>query len=64
MLRNIIKTIKRKKFNLRQACVDKYGEEFGESYDSICQGIPIGGFIETVIFLNMVEQVKKDSGLY
>ena len=64
MFRNIIKAIKRKKFNLRQAGVDKYGEEFGKSYDSICQGIPIGEFIETAIFLNIVEQVKKDSGLY
>ena len=64
MIKNIIKKIKRKRFNLRQACIDKYGEEFGALYDSLCTGAPIGGFVETTAFLDMVEQVKKDSGLF
>ncbi len=63
MIKTIIKNIKRKRFNLRQACVDKYGEGFGVLYDSLCDGVPIGGFVETAAFLDMVEQVKKDSGL-
>lgn len=33
-------------------------------YDSINRGIPIGGFLETVTFLDMIERVKKESGLY
>ena len=64
--------LKRKKFDLRQACIDKYskefgeeaGEEFGRMYDSLNRGIPIGGFLETATILNMIEEVKKESGLY
>ena len=72
MITSIIKWWKRKNFDLRQACIDKYskefgekaGEEFGNMYDAINSGIPIGGFLETSIFLDMVEKVKKESGLY
>ena len=63
---------KRKIFDLRQACIDKYskefgeevGEEFGEMYDAINKGEAIGGFLETAAFIDMVEKVKKESGLY
>jgi hypothetical protein len=75
-MNKIIKWWKRRKlrrnFDLRQACIDKYSKEFGEEageeigqmYDSINRGIPIGGFLETAAFLDMVEKVKKESGLY
>lgn len=63
ILNRIRKWWKRRHFNLRQACVDKYGEEFGEKYDSLCQGIPIGGFLETIGFIDMVEKVKKENGI-
>ena len=71
-MNKIIKWWKRRNFDLRQACIDKYskefgeeaGKEFGEMYDSINQGIPIGGFLKTVVFIDMVEKVKKESGLY
>ena len=51
-MNKIIKWWKRRNFDLRQACIDKYskefgeeaGEEFGRMYDSINRGIPIGGF--------------------
>lgn len=71
-MNKIIKWWKRKKFDLRQACIDKYskefgeeaGEEFGRMYDSLNSGIPIGGFLETAALLDMIEKVKKESGLY
>lgn len=71
-MNKITKWWKRKKFDLRQACIDKYSKEFGEKavkeieemYDSLNRGIPIGGFLETVVFLDMIEKVKKESGLY
>ena len=63
ILNKIAKWWKRRHFNLRQACIDKYGEEFGEKYDSLCQGTPIGGFLETIEFIDMVEKVKKENGI-
>jgi len=68
----IIKWWKRKHFDLRQACIDactkEFGEdagkEFGEMYDTLNRGGTIGGFIETVAFLDMIEKVKKESGLW
>lgn len=71
-MNKIIRWWKRRNFDLRQACIDKYSKEFGEEareeigrmYDSINRGIPIGGFLETVTFLDMIERVKKESGLY
>lgn len=71
-MNKIIKWWKCRNFDLRQACIDKYSkefgskyaQEFGEMYDSINRGIPIGGFLETYAFLNMIERVKKESGLY
>ena len=47
---------------LRDKLVEMYGEEAGEVYDKINTGIPIGGFLETAIFLQMVEDAKKALG--
>jgi len=47
---------------LRDKLVEMYGEEAGEAYDKTNMGIPIGGFLETVIFLLMVEDVRKTLG--
>ena len=47
---------------LRDKVVEMYGEEAGEAYDKTNMGIPIGGFLETVIFLLMVEDVRKTLG--
>jgi hypothetical protein len=71
-MNKIIKWWKRRNFDLRQACIDKYSKEFdqkyaqeiGEMYDKTCRGELIGGFLETSIFLDMIEKVKKESGLY
>lgn len=51
--------IKHIKESLRDQCVAAYGEEFGEMYDAINRGETIGGFAETVAFLDMLEAVKK-----
>jgi hypothetical protein len=63
MFKKILKYFKRKRFNLRQACVDEYGEEFGELYDKINMGQPIGGFQETAMFLDMIKSVKRKHGI-
>jgi len=39
---------------------EKYVEEFLMKYDNINRGIPIGGFAETIVFLDMIEQIKED----
>ena len=50
---------RKKKQNLRELCVKEYGEKFGELYDKSNKGIPIGGYLDTIIFLNKIEEVKK-----
>ena len=64
MIHRLIKNIKRKRFDLRQALIDKYGSEYGELYDAVNNGEVIGDFMTTITFLDMVKRVKKDSGLY
>ena len=44
---------------LRDKLVEMYGEEAGEAYDKINAGMPMGGLVETIIFLRMVEDVRK-----
>lgn len=44
---------------LRDKLVEMYGEEAGEAYDKTNMGIPIGGFLETTIFVRMVEDARK-----
>lgn len=51
----------RKRKSLRDKCIEAYGEEFGKIYDDICSGIPVGGFIETVVILQMIEDVKNNN---
>lgn len=63
MIKKIIKYFKRKKFDLRKACIDEYGEEFGELYDKINTGQPIGGFLETAMFLDMIKSVKRKNDI-
>ena len=46
----------KKKKSLRDKLVEMYGEEAGVYHDKINQGIPIGGFLETVVFLEMVKK--------
>lgn len=48
--------------DLRQLCIEKYGEEFGELYDMSCRGESIGTLMDTLVFLHMIEEVRKESG--
>ena len=45
--------------DLKLDCIKEYGWKFGEDYDKVCQGIPIGNLEETVKFLEKVEYVRK-----
>ena len=56
--KNILNWFK-KKPSLRDRCIAAYGEEFGEIYDNLNKGIPVGGFVETAAILQMIEKVKK-----
>lgn len=47
---------------LRDKLVEMYGEEAGDAYDKINAGMPMGGLVETIIFLRMVEDAKKALG--
>ena len=46
--------------DLRQLCIERYGEEFGEIYDKSCRGESIGTLTETLTFLHMIEKVRKE----
>ena len=39
---------------------EDYVDEFLAKYDDINRGIPIGGLAETMVFLNMIEEIRKD----
>ena len=39
---------------------EDYVDEFLTKYDDINRGIPIGGMLETAVFLDMIEQIKKE----
>lgn len=39
---------------------EEYVEEFLTKYDNINRGIPIGGFAETIVFLDLIERIKED----
>ena len=49
---------RKKKMTLRDVCVELYGEEFGEKYDTINEGGTIGNIFVTIEFLRMVEDAK------
>lgn len=44
---------------LRDKLVEMYGEEAGEMYDNINMGMSIGGFVESAIFMGMIEDAGK-----
>lgn len=58
-LRKLFNKKETPKKTLRDKLIEMYGEEAGVYYDKTCQGIPIGGLYETMIFLHMVEKAKK-----
>lgn len=67
-MKKIIERIKgwfkrKRKLSLREQCIQAYGEEFGEIYDNLNSGIPVGGLVETAIVLEMIEAVKEGDPL-
>ena len=56
---NWLRKLFKKKKTLRDKVVEMYGEEAGVYYDKTCQGIPIGGFLDTAIFVSMVEEARR-----
>ena len=48
----------RRKPTLRELCRREYGDEFARDYDTLSAGGVIGGYAETIAFINMVEAVK------
>lgn len=59
-IKDFIKDYKKKRQkSLRDKVIEMYGEEFAELYDKINQGIPIGGVVETVLFIDMIEKARK-----
>lgn len=44
---------------VRENIGEEYVDEFYEKYDKLNNGIPIGGFVETVVFLDMLERIKR-----
>jgi len=64
----LFKALKRKRNNLRDEVAkwvernisSEYVDEALDKYDKINRGIPIGGFYETAVFVDMVETVKAE----
>ncbi len=64
----LFKRFKRKHYNLKSELakwVEKnigaeYVDEALEKYDKINSGIPIGNFLETAAFIDMIETVKSE----
>lgn len=54
---------KNRKSDLREKCIQAYGEEFGEIYDTLNSGGTVGGFLETALVLEMIEAVKEGDPL-
>ena len=50
----------KKRKNLREACLEKYGEDFIKLYDLLANGIAIGDFVETANVLHMINVVKEE----
>ena len=38
---------------------DEFVDEFCEKYDALNSGIPIGGLEETIVFLDMLERIRR-----
>ena len=45
---------------VRKNLGEEWVQDFCEKYDNINRGIPIGGFVETAVFIDMVERIKQE----
>lgn len=48
------------KKDLRQTCLEMYGEDFVRKYDTVNMGIPVGNLEETKEFLAKFEAAKME----
>ena len=48
---------------VRENFGEEYVNEFCDKYDKINRGIPIGGFEETSVFLDLIGRIKVANGL-
>lgn len=58
---SVIKFLKRlfnKKEDLRERCINAYGEDFGKIYDLMGAGVPVGNLEETLIVLEMINRLR------
>lgn len=60
MFERIKKYIRKK--DLREVCREKYGDDFVVLYDKLGYGEPIGNLEETLVFLTMIEEARKEAG--
>ena len=51
---NLFRKSTRKKWDLRDVCVELYGEEFGIQYDTLARGGVIGGLATTIGVLEKI----------
>ena len=64
----LFKKSKRKHYDLRFELANwvernvgaEYVDEALEKYDKISSGVPIGGLVETIVFIDMVKTVKAE----
>ena len=56
---NWLRKLFKKKKTLRDKVVEMYGEEAGVYYDNLSQCIPIGGLLETAVFIDIVEEARR-----
>jgi len=49
----------KRKPTLRDRCVEAYGEEFGEIYDNMNRGVPVGDLGDTILYLGQIEEIRK-----
>ena len=38
---------------------EEYVEEFLANYDDMSRGVPIGGIVKTMTFINLIERIKE-----
>lgn len=44
--------------DIRERCVNAYGEDFGKIYDLMGAGTPVGNLEETLIVLEMINRLR------
>lgn len=59
MIINFLRRLFNFKPDLRERCVNAYGEDFGEIYDLMGTGTPVRNYEETLIILEMINRLRE-----